>query len=63
MILVKLQLVEIIIEEQEVTLVQIIITKDPIMVEVKDVEHLHSIINMELILVFVSHKNTFFFLN
>jgi hypothetical protein len=61
--LANLQLVETIIEEQEVEGTPTILAKDPIMLKAKDVEHLHSIINMELILVFVSNKNTLFFLN
>jgi len=63
MMLANLQLVETIIEEQEVEGTPTILAKDPIMLKAKDVEHLHSIINMELILVFVSNKNTLFFLN
>ncbi len=45
----KLQIVE-----QPVRVIQIILIKDRIIVEVEDVEDLHSIINMELIFDFVS---------
>jgi hypothetical protein len=55
--LAKVQIVETIIEEQEETVTPTMLIKDLIMTKVKDVEHLHSIINMESIFDFVSYQN------